>query len=283
MKRIILLIILFIAVFHSKLFSQYEGEICSLHEYVGIRIEWEEREYYHLFPYVEGFGAAVVTKIDDENYRVIFAVRADGTVKHQFNDYTKNEIDSMSKRIESIGKMKRTKMEEVSPDDNIIFTPRSDFIDKGKFEFTFSGSTGKSSDELDDEMEFYSRLSGGIGYFASKYFEIGLKGTSNKIEGFYGSGSVLGTMAVNIPTVSNYIYFFFGGGCGCFISGEWDELKKKNVRDYDFQVEAFLGGKFFLMPNAAIVIQPFYRRTVNAPPFEDINELGMSYGISLFF
>ncbi len=269
--------------FHSKLFSQYEGEIYSLHDYVGIRIEWEEREYYHLFPYVEGFRAAVVTKIDDTHYRVIFAVRADGKVKHQFNDYTENEIDSMSKRIEAIGKMKRIKMEEVTLDDNIIFTPRSDFIDKGKFEFTLSGSAGASSNELDSEMQFYSRLSGGIGYFASKYFEIGLRGTSNKIEGSYGSGSVLGTIAVNIPTANNYVYFFIGGGCGYFISGTWDEVKKKNVRDYDFQVEAFFGGKFFLTPNAAIVLQPFYRRTVNAPQFKNINELGMSYGISLFF
>lgn len=285
MRRIILLAFTFFLIFYSNLFSQEDWEIYSLHKNVGLKIDVEEKEYYKIFPYVSGFRSAIFLKLDENHYRAIITIIENSETKLQFKDYLKNEIDALIKRIDSMGKMKRVEtVKGVEEKIEEIEMPQRRYIENGSVSFSLSGQNVGSYNQGENEArKFYFRGSAGIGYFPLRFVELGMKGTLDKVKGEYGSGAISGILSVNIPTKKENVYVFFGVGSGYLISGEWNMDELKNDFDFDFQLEAFVGGRFFVSKNAAIVIQPFYVKTFNAGTVKDVNDFGLSYGVSLFF
>jgi hypothetical protein len=285
MRRIIFFAFAFFLLFYSNLFSQEDWEIYVLHKNIGLKIDIEEKEYYNIFPYVSGFRSALFLKLDENHYRAIITVVSKGETKLQFKDYLKNEIDALIKRIDSMGKMKKgEKVKVIEEKIEEIEIPQRRYIENGGVSVSFSGQNVGSYIEGEDEVKkFYFRGSAGISYFPVRYVSLGIKGALDKVKGEYGSGAVSGVFSVNIPTKKDNVFIFFGIGSGYLISGTWNNTKLKNDFDFDFQLEAFGGGRFFVSKNAAIVIQPFYTRTFNAETVKDVNDFGLSYGISLFF
>ena len=285
MKRIVLLIFIFSTMFCSKAFSQEEGRVYILNENVGVSIDPEEREYYNLFPYVSGYRSAVFIRLDEGSYRVIFTITSKGRTKLQFKDYTENEVDSMSEGIDGIGSMKRKEEKSLVSEEKIekAFVSELRYIENNSVEITLSGYSGGNFIDGSDDITYSAKISAGLGFFLNRVLEIGIKGTTDKIKGKYGSGAVLGTLTINIPTSSENVYLFLGGGSGYLISGVYNKEQRKNDLDYDFQAEAFCGGKFFISSGAALILQPYYMRTFNAGTVKDVIDFGISYGVSLFF
>jgi len=285
MKRIVLLIFIFSTMFCSKAFAQEEGRVYILNENVGVSIDPEEREYYQLFPYVTGYKSAVFIKLDDGSYRVIFTITSKGKTKLQFKDYTENEIDSMSERIDSIGSMKRKEEKSLVSEEKIekAFVSERHYIENNSVEITLSGYSGGNFIDGSEDITYSAKVSAGLGFFLNRVLEIGIKGTGDKIKGKYGSGAVLGTLTINIPTSSKNVYLFLGGSGGYLMSGVYNTELRKNDLDFDSQAEAFCGGKFFISSGAALILQPYYMRTFNAGTVKDVIDFGISYGVSLFF
>ena len=286
MKKTVLLMLTVFMTF--TVFAQEKGKPFILNEYVGMKIDTEEREYYKLFPYVSDFISAVFVRIDENNFRVIITFESGEETMFHFKDYTKNEIDAMVQRIESIGKMERKKMvshiKEKTIEETVLPEPEKRFINMQDIEFTIAGNSGVIFDDDENgETKYFSKFNIGIGYFINNMTEIGMKGAFSKTEEEKGSGGLYGTFAVNIPTKYERIYYSLGLGLGFEIDEVYDRKKDKNVLDFDTQLEFSIGGKFFVSSRAAIILQPYYLRTFNNQPVKDAHDYGITYGISLFF
>ena len=286
MKKAVFLMLTVFMTF--AIFAQEKGKPFILSEYVGMKIDTEEREYYKLFPYVSDFISAVFVKIDENNFRVIITFESGGETNLHFKDYLKNEIDAMAKRIKSTGKMEKRKtvshIREKAAEETARSEPEKSYINMQDIEFTVAGNTGVILDDDENgETKYFSKFNIGIGYFINNMAEIGMKGAFSKTEGEKGSGGLYGTFAVNIPTKYRRIYCFIGFGFGFEIDEVYDRKKDKNVLDFDTQLEISFGGKFFVSSRAAIILQPYYLRTFNNQPVKDAHDYGITYGISLFF
>ena len=178
MKRIVLLIFIFFTIFCIKAFSQEEGRVQILNEKVGVKIDPEEREYYQLFPYVSGYKSAVFIRLDDGSYRVIFTITSKGKTKLQFKDYTENEVESMSERIDGIGSMKRKEEKSLVSEEKIekAFVSELRYIENNSVEMTLSGYSGGNFIDGSNDITYSVKISAGLGFFSEQSPRIRDKG-----------------------------------------------------------------------------------------------------------
>lgn len=153
----------------------------------------------------------------------------------------------------------------------VVFVAATSFaqVEKGVMELNLSGALNVTSNG--DSVTSFD-LAVMPGYFVTKNHEIGAAFDVHKTEGFDTFGTLSGVYTLNFPKEGGKLLPFVGGHVG-FGFGTDDNPT----------VFGFFGGiKYFVADGAAINVGPYYRRYM-FDHFDDMNEYGVQWGISLFF
>jgi hypothetical protein len=98
--QMMLCIIIIVSVLDQLFAQDREGEVIIISQRVGEMIDRGERNYYQLFPDIEGFQSAIFTHLPNNTYELKITYHRDNAVRMRFLKLSESEIKEIRKSID---------------------------------------------------------------------------------------------------------------------------------------------------------------------------------------